>query len=184
MSKVYIRWLGAFGKAESLDQSLRWELEDNQREVAATWCYFGTNGRHADMGPLGVDHAAVGLMVAKGAVVRRYAGDVWSVPAGDRLVKTRPASQDSDHGEAFCKPRFSALVIRKPLDHFRPAIRRAIVAAARKHGLKIMRIAERTIRTPHRRYGWGDTAGQIELYWRESTVTYLAPVRIERGQNG
>lgn len=177
MSKVYIRWMGAFGKASSLSEAIRWELEENRREVAATWCHAGgLNG-------LGVDHAQVGLLVAKGAVVRRYAGDVWSVPAGDRLVKTRPASQDSDHGEAFCKPRYSALVIRKPLDAFKPATRRAIVAAARQYGLKVLRIAERTIKAPYRRWGWGPTAGQIELYYQESKAPYLAPVQIGR-QNG
>lgn len=129
-----IRWLGAFGRHGNFPAALKWELEDNTREVAAEW-FSGSPAVSPD-----VEHCAVGLLVAKGAVMRCYSGDVWSVPSpsGERLVPTRPASEGQTHSECFCKPHYRAFVIRKPLDQLRPVIRRPLVSMARKHGLPVL----------------------------------------------
>ena len=130
MSTFAIRWLGAFSQGSNFSSSLKWELEENNREVAAEWFDYGY---HFD----GIHSKLVGLLVEKGAIVRRYNGDVWSVAEGERLVATRSSTESTQHSECFCKPQYRGIVIRRHLDQLRPEIRRVIVQMAKKHNLAI-----------------------------------------------
>lgn len=138
---IAIRWLGAFRKQGTFEESLVWELEVNRREVAAEPFALRHRGCYFPVDP-GVEHCSVGLLVAKGAIVKTFYGDVWSVPSpgGEWLVPTMPACSTDSHREAFCKPKYRAIIVRKPLDQLRPAIRRPLVAMARKHSLPIKRL--------------------------------------------
>ena len=56
-----IRWLGAYGKADSLEEALAWELSQTTRlEVAACPMHRGSD----------VGHCSVGLLVARKAFRR------------------------------------------------------------------------------------------------------------------
>ena len=99
-----VRWLGAFRKGGSLHNSLKWELKENRREVAAEVLVGGQS--HVQ--------AYIGLRIARGAVRKVFRGDVWSevTARGTSLKMTRSPSSFSDHTEAFCKPLFTAIVLK------------------------------------------------------------------------
>lgn len=130
MSTIAIRWLGAFGHSDSLTESLNWELCENRREVAAEWY----DGSHAFRG---IKHTVVGLLIDKGAIIRRYNGDVWSEVRGERLVPTRNSNTSNLHSECFCTPKYRGIVVRRHLDQLRPDVRRTVVAAAKKYHLAV-----------------------------------------------
>ena len=134
MSTMAIRWLGAFGKGSSLVDSLRWELTQNfgGREVAAEWVDSQTSHQRFRI------RRTVGLLVAKGAIIRRYPGDVWSVTSeSGRLEVTRP-STSYGHTECFCRPKFSAIVLTRPWGQLRAEVRAAIRTVAGETGLPVV----------------------------------------------
>lgn len=69
MSRIAVRWMGAFRLYGTLADSLRWEFS-NTREVAAEW-YHGFE----EAAQSGI-HSQVGLLVNRGAIIRAYNGDV------------------------------------------------------------------------------------------------------------
>lgn len=95
-----IRWMGAYGKQNGLEQALMFELFKCNREVAAEPLFRGKSG---------VYHAAVGLEVARNKVGRRFTHDVGSGTVGYFLQRGRDCSET--HGEAFCAPVYSAIVV-------------------------------------------------------------------------
>jgi len=93
------RWLNVFrGKKIPLYNSLVFELT-NTREVAATDAVL----------------SAVGLVVSPDAIIRKFAGDVWSeVNKSGKLMPTRHHSRaNGTHTEYFCKPIYTAIVVNK-----------------------------------------------------------------------
>lgn len=138
MSRIAVRWMGAFHRYGSFAEALRWEFE-NSREVAAEWFHGLVDATHSRV------PSRVGLLVAKGAIIRAYNGDVWSyTPDGSqRLMVSRPSAHSSnDHTECFCRPEYRGIVIRRPLDSLRPEIRRPIIAVARQRQLPVFWVHE------------------------------------------
>lgn len=77
-----IRYIGAYGKAKSLIDSLRYEWQRSD-EVAAT-----TSESARDC----IEHAGVAIMFKKSSIIKRHKGDVWSKYGEDgKLYATRRA---------------------------------------------------------------------------------------------
>lgn len=135
-----IRWIGAFGHASDLASSLEWELTQHDREVAAEIVHGGQGT---------ITHARIGLLVDKGAVIRAFPGDVWSVTReGGRLEATRQATGwHKNHTEAFCRPEYAAIVLKDHPARFRPSVLKAVKDAAEKHGLPVIMLARNGKRT-------------------------------------
>lgn len=130
---MVIRWLGAFRGSESLQASFAWELSEPSREVAAE--------RVTRRRPSRIPQALVGLRVQRNSVIRVYPGDVWSGPDADgRLQPTRRGVPT--HTEAFCKPRYDAIVLKCPMARLRPEIREAVQAASETFNLPIIVIGK------------------------------------------
>lgn len=101
---LVVRWLGAFGKAGSLHDSLRWELEAPARELAAEPMSGGESH---------ISHARVGLLAKTSAIIKIFDGDCWSVADSGRLAKTRnPRASGSGHREAWIRPDYAAIVVK------------------------------------------------------------------------
>lgn len=113
---MIVRWLGAYGHGASLESSLQWELTQCDREVAAERF---TRGRGYAARYRGEYTARIGLRLAKGALIKRFPGDVYSRTGEDgRLAPTRYASGVDlcgigRHEECFCRPVYDALVCRE-----------------------------------------------------------------------
>ena len=124
-----VRWLGAFRKEGSLHSSLKWELQDNSREVAAE--VLIDNQSHI--------HACVGLEVSPKAVRKVFCGDVWSenTRGGNSLRMTRSPNNWSGHTEAFCKPTFTAIVVKGKVSK---KVFRIVAWWSKQTGLPVQRI--------------------------------------------
>jgi len=99
--------MGAFRKkSSSLHSSLQFELSQATKEVA---CEYIKNGVSE------IAHANVGLMVKNTAIVKKFNGDCWSVRNSQGLLeKTRnPRHSGSLHAEAWAKPHYVAIVLKK-----------------------------------------------------------------------
>lgn len=99
---VIVRWMGAFARRASLEDSLRWELSQSSQEVAAEPLSYGKSG---------IRWCGVGLMVAPWAVVRTFRGDVHSEVGSYGALSAAIKPSDSEHKEAFCRPVFTAIVV-------------------------------------------------------------------------
>ena len=132
---MVIRWIGAFGKGESLFQSLSWELTQ-EREVAAERV---TGGKGT------IEHAQIGLRVASEAVVRHYEGDVWSKVAPDgRLYATRRGRRTHDgHSECFCKPVYTGIVCKQHPSRLAKLVQEAVFQASEKFGVSVFYMNEK-----------------------------------------
>ena len=138
---MIVRWLGAYGHGMSLADSLAWELTQGKREVAAErftrGCGFAArryNGNFA---------ARVGLRVAKGALVKRYPGDVYSVAREDgTLAPTRyasgPLTRTGRHEECFCQPVFDAIICREHPARMGKGVDAVLRQAAARFGLPVL----------------------------------------------
>lgn len=122
---IAVRWLGAYGRADSAAEAARFEL-DPGRDVACEIMPLGARS--------GLVHAAVGLLVdqARTELVRAYAGDSWTRPSGADLQAHKPARFTEDWASAAAlykaarrqrecgryvegtirSPRYSAVVVR------------------------------------------------------------------------
>lgn len=130
---MIIRWLGAFGSAESLQASFAWELSSPDREVAAE--------RVTRERPSRISHAVVGLRVRSKDVVRVFPGDVWSVPTEAGTL--RPTRRGvPTHSEAFCRPEYDAIVVKCPMARLRAHVREAVQAASVTYNLPIIVIGK------------------------------------------
>ena len=108
---MVIRWLGAFRKNGSLEEALKWEL--NQTAVSALTAERLPKGRSA------IHHARVGLLVKNSAVLRRFRSDVWSAyRENGKLYATRKQGVAySQHTECWVKPKYLAIVVKGKVSH-------------------------------------------------------------------
>ena len=126
---MVVRWIGAFGKSSSLSNSLSWELTQNEREVAAEYI----NGNQGS-----IRHAKVGLLLAKGSVIRSFPGDVWSVAKNGKLEPTRQATGwCKNHTECFCRPEYSAIVLKERPERLTKTVVDAIKKASIEYNLPV-----------------------------------------------
>ena len=104
--KKIVRWLGAFGKSNSLEDSLNWELSNTSGEYAAEVIKDVAWGSE-------IYHATIGLLVSRTAVIKQFNGDCWSVKKDDgSLKKTRnPRNANGKHVECWVKPSYKAIVV-------------------------------------------------------------------------
>ena len=129
---MVIRWIGAFGKGESLFQSLSWEFTQ-EREVAAERV---TGGKGT------IEHAQIGLRVASEAVIRHYEGDVWSKVSPDgRLYATRRGRRG--HSECFCKPVYTGIICKQQPSRLAKRVQEAIYMAAEKFNISVFYMTEK-----------------------------------------
>lgn len=125
-----VRWIGAFGRGDSLEASLSFEIA---RSSAHEVCAEDTkNGSYIS--------AKIGLLVKQTAVIRRFHGDVWSVTdeKTGRLVKTR--NPVSTHSELWVNPIFTAIVVKNGVSDSNLKIARDFADA---HGLKFLGITKK-----------------------------------------
>ena len=101
---MIIRWLGAFGKAQSLHASLKFELGRSLTdEVAAE------DIRTCSM----IKHAKVGLLIANKSIIKKFNGDCFSLLENGKLVKTRnPKDAKSSHLECWANPNYIGIVAK------------------------------------------------------------------------
>ena len=90
---VAVRWLGAYGKADSIQEVADFEMNPG-RQVACEVMQVNTKS--------GIKHARVGLLVdqSKTKLVRAYVGDSWTFTDGHRLLSKRDNRYVSSWGEA------------------------------------------------------------------------------------
>lgn len=101
---MYIRWLGAFGKSNSLIESLNFEFS---RTSVVACEKIGRDGKSY------ICHASIGLLVSPKAVYANFCGDVYSIYDGDNLKYTRKGYEAcSRHKESWAKPVYTGLVIK------------------------------------------------------------------------
>ena len=128
---MYVRWMGAFHKNTSLEESISFEME--RTSVAAC--------EHLQKKNQSYVWARVGLIIAKEGIIRRFDHDVWSLPDANNpgsLIKTRDHAWHSYHHEAWCKPGFVMGIVTKiGWWTLRPKTRHSIENAAKKYNLPV-----------------------------------------------
>ena len=126
---MIIRWVGAYGKAESLEEALAWELSQTTRlEVAACPMHRGSD----------VPHCSVGLLIARKALRRKHSGDVWSEYTAEGTLMGTRKPRKSGHGEAFVAPRYTGIVVR--WGFLSEQAKKAVASQARLHKLPVLAI--------------------------------------------
>lgn len=140
---MLVRWLGAYGRREDFAASMRWELTQREREIAAERFsprayveereyQFGAPDlvRRVRLGQGTIGHALVGMWLEGRAAVRTFPGDVWSVldERTGRLVPTQDSfACTGKHTEIFCKPgHVRALVLKVHPSRLAPAVLSAL----------------------------------------------------------
>lgn len=75
----FIRWLGAFGRGDSLEQAVAWELSQTDRQVAAEPLIRGRSH---------ITHVMVGLAIAnpEATFARGWLFDAWTVKTSDGVI--------------------------------------------------------------------------------------------------
>ena len=136
-----VRWLGAFGKAGSLGESLNWELtQTERRELAAERIFYDP---YNNCWWSGIAHTRVGLLVKTVAVVKTFHGDCWSVPFegdGVYLRKTRnPRSSSEHHEECWIRPQYVAIVV-VGWKSLAESTRHTVAECACKYGLPVVEL--------------------------------------------
>lgn len=138
MKSLFVRWLGAYGRGQSLAVSIKYELEQVTREVAceAISMRSGSCGEEIT--------ANVGLIVDRRAVKKFFLGDVWSVtdeasPTG-RLKATRFGAAGR-HTECFARPVYTGICVRHSMENLSPCAYNTVMHAARKYHLPIYTLA-------------------------------------------
>ena len=123
-----VRWLGAFGRGESIHAALLWELTQTERcELAAEPCLPNESGIRS----------RVGLLVKRSAVVKRFNGDCWSIVEGASLKKTRNPRCSPWHREVWVRPEYTAIVC-KDWHTLSSQVRRTVAWFARAHRLPVL----------------------------------------------
>lgn len=97
-----VRWLGAFGKASSLSESLEFEFSRAPSEEVC-----------AEMiKRVSTISARVGLLVKHSALIKSFRGDCFSVLIEGKLVKTRkPVRTCFSHNESWVHPIYCGIVV-------------------------------------------------------------------------
>lgn len=148
---MIIRWLGAFGHAGSLSESLSWELSQREREVAAERVATSRKVAELDYNKHGqvyerlvhagngnIQHAIIGLWLNKQAVIRYFPGDVWSVIREDGCLIPTRHSKPCGHTEVFCRPGFvKALIVKKHPSQLSKDVLIALRDASKAHDLDV-----------------------------------------------
>jgi hypothetical protein len=131
---VIVRWLGAFGKADSIANSLAWELSTNTAEVCAE------SFRKGDRDDKRSIPSRIGLLVPTTSLHKKWAGDVWSYrqERSKSLRKSRSEHVSNTHTECWVKPgNYTGIVIRGLIS--REALKEVCFACL-KHGLPLYRL--------------------------------------------
>jgi len=124
---MFIRWLGAYGKAGNLADSMDYEFRGLTREICAE-----AVGKHFQPA---ITHCKVGLVVKRSAVRRVAKGDVWSEVGQDgRLYPTRRPRGKTR--EAFCLPVYVAIIYQRQLSQENY---QTVMTKAREYGLPVLR---------------------------------------------
>lgn len=146
---MFVRWLGAFGSSNSLEDSLIYELSLTNHEVACEVI----KGRTSK-----ISHAKIGLQVYQQSIVKKFNGDCWSVKQktscdGDILIngkenwdnlakkelrKTRnPKKAESKHGEAWAlTPCYKSIQV-KSLRKVSESVLTTVFDIAEKYSLPV-----------------------------------------------
>lgn len=135
-----VRWLGSYGKANSLHASLQWELGQSVRQELAAEPIEGCTS--------GIPQSKIGLLAARTAVIKIFNGDCWSilVPfpsaedgdlAGASLKKTRNPRCSTLHREAWIRPEYRAIVV-KGWNNIRPSTQKTLRWFAEMYHLPIL----------------------------------------------
>ena len=141
VSSGAIRWLGAYrGRGMySLHDSLHWELEENNREVAAEWWDWKSCQAISRCVP-----ARLGLLVKKGGIIKRYFGDCYSeYRENNRLVATRRGNDHESHTECFVRPRYTAIVSLVYPERMRKSTLNVVREAQEQYGLPFYTVSPR-----------------------------------------
>ena len=106
---IVVRFLQAFrarGDFSLLD-SLKYELSTPTPIVAAT----GIASKYVDLKHPDRGLSLVGLLLDSKSVKKSFDGDVWSMSRSDGSLYPTRRPNEGTHNEAFCKPRYKALVL-------------------------------------------------------------------------
>lgn len=158
---MLIRWIGAYGKGDSLEDALRWEITQRDREVAAEYVFRATVSEwrggfgYEHIAPVVrgqgfIDHALVGMWLDKRAWIKGYPGDVWSrTDEAGRLYATRRAVVRSHgHTEIFCKPGYvKALILKRHPSTLGPAILKTLKTISVEYDLPVFYLNKKGRRT-------------------------------------
>lgn len=127
--KGFVRWIGAFGKAPNLHESLSWELSQD-REIA---CEKISGQSH-------IFQSRIGLKLDSRAVIRVFNGDCFSIVSGKKLVKTRnPRNSHSLHREAWALPVYDAIVL-KDKKHINISCLKTVRYFSKSHNLPVIEL--------------------------------------------
>lgn len=134
---MYVRWLGAFRKSGTLEESLTFEFS-RKNEVACE--KIDNRGRSA------IPFARVGLLIDPKAVLKHFKFDVWSEYREDgTLYSTRHSFDgkgiESSHKEAWAMPVYTGIVLKEcSLQNLRHKSRKVIEDFARENGITIYKL--------------------------------------------
>ena len=131
---MLVRWIGAFGKSESLNESLKFELTRPQTdEVACEKILKSSSSK--------INHARIGLRIPSEAEIKSFKGDCWSVRnEKGELVKTRnPKTANGQHLESWANAVYTQIVV-KDYDDLKKETKKTISYYARKYNLEIVKL--------------------------------------------
>ena len=130
---MLVRWLGAFGKSESLDQSLKFELSRATTDEVACEKIIKNSSK--------IKHARIGLMIASENAIKHFKGDCWSVKTENgNLVKTRnPKTANGEHLETWANPIYNKIVV-KQYDDLKQETKKTLAYFSRKYNLEIVKM--------------------------------------------
>lgn len=106
---MIIRWLGAFGKSNSLHESLQFEINRTATdEVAGEKIKKGMASQ--------IGHARVGLLVKNSAQIKFHKGDVYSFMENGKLKKQRNyRNAYGTHTECWVNAEYIGIVIKNKI---------------------------------------------------------------------
>ena len=128
---MLIRGLGAYGKGESLEASLRYELT---RSAADECCAMLISRKEYGWLPSGVC-----LLVKNSARIKLFNGDCYSVSENGKLHLTRSANSSKTHRECWVHPEYIAIVLTKRIS--KKALE-TVQSIAKEFGLKILHLTK------------------------------------------
>ena len=128
---MLIRGLGAYGKGESLESSLRFELT---RSTEGECCAMLISRKTRGWLPSGVC-----LLVKNSARIKLFNGDCYSVSENGKLRLTRNANSSKTHRECWVHPEYIAIVLTKRIS--KKALE-TVQNIAQEFGLKVLHLTK------------------------------------------
>lgn len=137
---MVIRWMGVYGVFKGLD-SLKWELTQKQREVAAEWTVsnrpFILGPQYNIFGDVYSNSNVIGLLVKSKSVIRRTKCDTYSSIIDNCILHWKRKSNKrleremmhTHAWEACCYPSYVGIVVGKGVkkDNYDAAIEASIM---------------------------------------------------------